>query len=181
MTNLAKPKSPMTGWVLVLALLLLGLINYSIWQHERTLSQGQTVILELAPVDPRSLMQGDYMALRFALAEQIAAQQRAEPLAQQVAHTGLATLALDQQQLATLVSLEATQPLADNQVRVQYRQRNGQIQFATNAFFFQEGTASIYEQAKYGLFKVNAKGEMLLARMLDAQLQPLGVNRLLQD
>ena len=64
---------------------------------------------------------------------------------------------------------------------MQYRQRNGQIQFATNAFFFQEGTASIYEQAKYGLFKVNAKGEMLLARMLDAQLQPLGVNRLLQD
>src|SRR5690606_6091689 len=29
---------------------------------------GQVVVLSLAPVDPRSLMQGDYMALRFAVA-----------------------------------------------------------------------------------------------------------------
>ncbi|XOT97907.1 GDYXXLXY domain-containing protein, partial [Alcaligenes pakistanensis] len=30
---------------------------------------GQTVLLELAPVDPRSLMQGDYMSLNFALSQ----------------------------------------------------------------------------------------------------------------
>jgi len=30
----------------------------------------QVVYLELAPVDPRSLIQGDYMALRFALARE---------------------------------------------------------------------------------------------------------------
>lgn len=39
--------------------LVLGAANYSIGKYERLLAQGRSVILELAPVDPRSLMQGD--------------------------------------------------------------------------------------------------------------------------
>ena len=42
-------------------------VNTGIYQAERTLSQGEVVYLELAPVDPRSLIQGDYMALDYAL------------------------------------------------------------------------------------------------------------------
>ncbi|MFX7329222.1 GDYXXLXY domain-containing protein, partial [Acinetobacter baumannii] len=34
-------------------------------QKEMLLKEGQLVLLPLAPVDPRSLMQGDYMALRY--------------------------------------------------------------------------------------------------------------------
>ena len=44
-------------------LLLLGYLNWSIYQKEQTLRDGQLVLFELAPVDPRSLMQGDYMYL----------------------------------------------------------------------------------------------------------------------
>lgn len=47
--------------VTVIALVILGLINFSILSFERILNHGQRVILELAPVDPRSLMQGDYI------------------------------------------------------------------------------------------------------------------------
>src|SRR5690606_10833586 len=46
-------------------LLILAVVNVGIWQRERILATGRTVVLALAPVDPRSLMQGDYMALRF--------------------------------------------------------------------------------------------------------------------
>ena len=46
-------------------LLLLGYLNWSIYQKEQTLRDGQLVLFELAPVDPRSLMQGDYMSLRY--------------------------------------------------------------------------------------------------------------------
>ena len=53
--------------------LILGLVNLSIVGKEKHLSDGRAVYLELAPVDPRSLMQGDYMALRFAIANQIRA------------------------------------------------------------------------------------------------------------
>src|SRR5437899_10641738 len=47
---------------------MLALVNFSIRGKERQLAGGTVVYLELAPVDPRSLMQGDYMALRFRMA-----------------------------------------------------------------------------------------------------------------
>lgn len=40
----------------------LGVANGAIWQKEQLISTGRPIFLELAPVDPRSLMQGDYMA-----------------------------------------------------------------------------------------------------------------------
>ena len=55
------------------------------------------------------------------------------------------------------------------------RLRNGVVQFATNAFFFQEGTAARYESARYGEFRVGADGEMLLTGLRDADFQRLGV------
>lgn len=51
--------------------LMLVVVNWGIYQHENTLAHGDAVVLELAPVDPRSLMQGDYMALEFDIARQL--------------------------------------------------------------------------------------------------------------
>ena len=33
--------------------------GWIIWSNERILADGRVVLLELAPIDPRSLMQGD--------------------------------------------------------------------------------------------------------------------------
>ena len=58
-----------TAWVIWAGLaLVLVTINTSILTKERLLRDGTVLRLALAPVDPRSLMQGDYMALSFALA-----------------------------------------------------------------------------------------------------------------
>ena len=53
--------------ILIIAnlILLLGYFNWSVYQKEQTLKEGQLVLLQLAPVDPRSLMQGDYMRLNY--------------------------------------------------------------------------------------------------------------------
>ncbi len=48
---------------------MLGAVNLSIQTKEDIKANGETVLLQLAPVDPRSLMQGDYMALRFAITQ----------------------------------------------------------------------------------------------------------------
>ena len=53
------------------ALIVLASLNVSILGKERLKRDGQVTYLELAPRDPRSLMQGDYMALRFRLAQDI--------------------------------------------------------------------------------------------------------------
>ena len=53
--------------ILIIANLVLLLVyfNWSVYQKEQTLKEGQLVLLQLAPVDPRSLMQGDYMRLNY--------------------------------------------------------------------------------------------------------------------
>jgi uncharacterized membrane-anchored protein len=47
------------------------------------------------------------------------------------------------------------------------------MKFATNAFFFQEGTARRYEAARYGEFRVAPDGELLLTGLRDKDLQAL--------
>lgn len=169
------------GIVLVLLLVLAG-INYSIFRTEQVLESGREVILELAPVDPRSLMQGDYMALRFALGNEV---QRALWKQRDAAGekpddssmpplTGRVVVVLDKQDVARFVALDSGQTLAAGQLRLEYRLRHGSVQFATNAFFFQEGTGQQYEAARYGLFRVSPDGKPLLTHLLDGQLQAIG-------
>ena len=55
--------------MIVAGVLALAAVNWSIHAREALLRDGRVVLLELAPVDPRSLMQGDYMALRFKVAD----------------------------------------------------------------------------------------------------------------
>ena len=50
---------------------MLAVANAGIWQKETLIANGRPIYIELAPVDPRSLMQGDYMALAFPLPEDL--------------------------------------------------------------------------------------------------------------
>ena len=86
---------------------------------------------------------------------------------------GYVVVSADSRNIATYKALYDGQELAADEMRLQYRVRDGRIKFATNAFFFQEGHASVYEAAKYGEFRVNQQGEVLLTNMFDAELNKL--------
>lgn len=49
----------------VVAALQLAALGYMVWDHERRLRTGTDVVLEVIPVDPRSLFQGDYVILGY--------------------------------------------------------------------------------------------------------------------
>ncbi len=211
--------------------LILALVNWQIFQKEQHIRHGELIYLELAPVDPRSLMQGDYMALRFQMSNDIrsALKLRQEELAQEEllqeklvqeervqeeqiqteqnlteaestanssanpnassstdeqAETdrqwrklpnsdGYVVVSADSRNIATYKALYDGQELEADEMRLQYRVRDGRIKFATNAFFFQEGHASVYEAAKYGEFRVNQQCEVLLTNMFNAELNKL--------
>lgn len=51
----------------VFVIALLGAVNYKVQQFEDVLATGKPLVLKIAPVDPRSLMQGDYMVLNYAI------------------------------------------------------------------------------------------------------------------
>jgi uncharacterized membrane-anchored protein len=146
----------------------LALVNYSIASKERLLAEGRVVYLELAPVDPRSLMQGDYMALRFKMANDASGD--AISAARQ---DGRIVAALDARGIASYRRLHDGKPPASNEMLLRYRVRERHIKFATNAFFFQEGTGKRYEAARYGMFRVAEDGELLLTDLRGADLQQL--------
>lgn len=162
------------GVALVTAVAIVVLVNFSIYEKEQHLAHGEIMYLELAPVDPRSLMQGDYMTLRFEIGDQIRDAVRSNGQADDEpddTSEGYAIVRLDEQSIAHFVRLAASNTaLEEDQRALFYRQRNGRILFATNAFFFQEGQAERYEAARYGRFRVNEKGKPLLVGLHDEGL-----------
>lgn len=161
------------GLILLGALLVLGALNFSIVGKERTKRSGEVVYLRLAPVDPRSLMQGDYMALRFALAQELDRQHGHDatgsaPTARE-GEVRFAGITVDPNHLAALA--DATFPAT---LKLRYRIRNGRVWLGTNAFFFSEGDAQRFEGARYGEFRVDRdSGEAVLVGLRDAALKPL--------
>lgn len=161
-------------------------VNLGIKKYETHLATAEKVLLQLAPVDPRSLMQGDYMALNYAISEQVMAaiEQQLSPTEDQqpidelynLSQDGLVIIKKDPQGVGHFVRLvspseEDQLSLAKEELLLAYRLRQGQLKIATNAFFFQEGQAAAFEQAKYGLFRVNDKGEPLLTDMVNSDFE----------
>ncbi|SKB00941.1 Uncharacterized membrane-anchored protein [Prosthecobacter debontii] len=151
--------------VILWALLLLGALNFLIWQKEKTVAEGRTVLLELAPRDPRSLMQGDYMVLRYKLASEIKEAPKA---------SGLLVLKLDDRGVGTGLRLHQDGDLAADEQLLVYRDREG-IQIGAESFFFQERQAKLYDNARYGELKVDPNGNSVLIGLRDKDLNLLGV------
>ncbi|EDL65788.1 GDYXXLXY domain-containing protein [Bacillus sp. SG-1] len=66
------PNFVLGKWKALLVVLLLqsGFLGYQTVSNEILLRDGETVKLELAPIDPRSLVQGDYVRLNYQISEQ---------------------------------------------------------------------------------------------------------------
>ncbi|NEX89775.1 GDYXXLXY domain-containing protein [Aeromonas rivipollensis] len=158
------------GFLLTGLAILVG-INVTVWRFEHAMSSGETVLLELAPVDPRSLMQGDYMRLSYALARQLGSPR------QEGAATQTLVIRLDEQQVAQRVEGGTPDALAPDQRLLQVRRQHNQWWIGPDAFFFEEGTAVQYEQARYGEFRLQPDGATLLVGLRDQALKPIGHTR----
>ena len=165
---LQKPAVTIIIALLGLALVLV-VMTRNIAKYENHLTTGDTVLLALAPVDPRGFMQGDYMTLSYALERDVFAALNRDPGSYPTNEDGYVIVALDNNKVAQFVRLAANQPknLASNEMAIHYRIRNGAMQLATNAFFFQEGHGEAFEAAEYGLFRINDKGEPLLTNLVN--------------
>ena len=157
-------------FIAVGAVIILGAVNFNIYQREQLLESGRTVLLELAPVDPRSLMQGDYMALRFAVESSLFG-------LRENLRDGRIVLGLDERGVGKFARFDAGEPLAPNEVVMRYRVRNERAKFATNAYFYQEGTADLYAAARFGEFKVASSGDAILTGLRGEKLDVLGPPR----
>jgi uncharacterized membrane-anchored protein len=150
-------------WIIILInlIILLGLFNNSILQKEELLTDGQLVLLELAPVDPRSLMQGDYMRLRYAISDNINSDS--------ISKRGFCVVKLEENGIAKKVRIQENKtPINDNEFVIEYTSKKwSNINIGAESYFFQEGEAEKYENAKYGGIKVDNQGNSLLIGLYD--------------
>ena len=150
-------------WIIILInlIILLGLFNNSMIQKEELLTDGQLVLLELVPVDPRSLMQGDYMRLNYSISNNVDTGS--------ISKRGFCVVKLKENGVAEKVRIQEKRiPINDDEFLIKYTSREWRgINIGAESYFFQEGEAKKYEKAKYGGIKVDNKGNSLLVGLYD--------------
>jgi uncharacterized membrane-anchored protein len=167
--------APWRNGLLAGLLAVLVVVNIGIYRRQQILWRGRTAVLALAPVDPRSLIQGDYMALDFAVARSV--QAAIDASGQQAADIrrrggGYLVLQRDPKGISQLqaVSLKAVDGPG---LALEFRLRPSGVRIVTNAYFFPEGQARRFGHARYGEFRVGPDGTGLLTRLLDENMRPL--------
>jgi uncharacterized membrane-anchored protein len=147
------------GLILGGLLLVLGAVNLDILRKEDTIANGRLVLLELRPVDPRSLIQGDYMLLRYGSA--------AFPPAESIPSLpprGTLILKLDETGIARFERLDDGATLAAAEVRLDYksRMRDGELRLGAESYLFQEGDAGVFATARFAMLRVDDDGNSVL-------------------
>ena len=183
----------------VFVIALLGAVNYKVQQFEDVLATGKPVVLKIAPVDPRSLMQGDYMVLNYAILSEI---QQSQFLSEsneslesnESIDAGEANEAigidesspsgkkayilvhLDKNHVATFCEEQSEIPTdfkhCTPNVYLPIRYKGWIPELPSQDYFFAEGKGEYYAQAEYAEYRFK-DGILLLARLLDKDLKGL--------
>ncbi|MHC4513118.1 MAG: GDYXXLXY domain-containing protein [Planctomycetota bacterium] len=153
--------------------LVLGAASWIIQQKEDLLENGRLVLLEVGRYDPRSLMQGDYMQLRYEISRTIG-----NKLPEGRQPDGVVVLAVDENDIGTFRRFYEGEALAADEQLLRYKVRHGhwnRVRVAAESYFFQEGTAAEYERAaRYVELRVDAEGRTLLVALRDEKRRRLG-------
>jgi len=158
------------------AALKLTVTNLSLYQNETVIREGQKLYVELAPVDPRSLMQGDYMALNFAFPRHVTDELneartpllRRAHLVARVSSDGVASV----QRIATL-----DESLAADEVWLPVVYKNNRWVLVTDAYFFPEGAGKSLESARFGELRSLPDGRALLVALALENLEKIDLKR----
>jgi len=179
-------KAPI-GLVGVFLIALLGAVNYKVQQFEDVLATGKPVVLKIAPADPRSLMQGDYMVLNYAILSELQQSQFSSESNESNETTGIdesspsgnkayILVHLDKNHVATLCEAQSEIPTdfkhCTPNVYLPIRYRGWSPELPSQDYFFAEGKGEYYAQSEYAEYRFK-DGILLLARLLDKDLKGL--------
>lgn len=161
-----------SAWLLAGVALTLAVANFSIWQKETLIANGQKVFVVLAPVDPRSLMQGDFMRLNYGVPN--ANDPEFQPLL--TAQRPYVIARRDERGVAQLLRMaRGDAALQPGEMRIELTPKDGRWILVSDAWFFREGDGQRFEKAKYGEFRVAPDGKALLVGLADEQLRTIPV------
>lgn len=140
---------------------ILAFFCWSVYEKKQMRQNGKLVLLELQPVDPRSLIQGDYMQLAYQNERILDDNQ-----------INYAVLRYDTLQVANIVRLQsAAKPLKQGEFIIKCRVERYQLHLGANSYFFEQGLGSYFALAKYGGLRVDANGNTMLIGLFDSNMQ----------
>ncbi|MBI1949257.1 MAG: GDYXXLXY domain-containing protein [Deltaproteobacteria bacterium] len=143
---------------LAVVAVLLGLIVHK----EGILRTGTTALLELAPRDPRSLLQGDYVALAYRDSANVLAATGWDERRDRVV-----VFQLGADGIARFVRLEDASALAHDELLLRALRTNTGYAFGADSYFFSEGAGDTWERARYAEVKVGHDGTAVLVGLRD--------------
>jgi uncharacterized membrane-anchored protein len=141
-------------------------------KKEALLRSGQTVYLALAPVDPRSIMQGDYMALNYTVMNHLNMDHFDSPQIRRPA-SGRIVIQIDSQKVGTFVRYDQGEPLAPGEHLLKYHHSDWQAVIGAESYFIPEGSGETFAQASYGELKVEPDGTPLIVALCDQDFHPI--------
>ena len=150
----------------VTALAVLAWVALLTQRKEQLRSSGKLVFFELAPRDPRSLLQGDYMVLNYRITANL-------PEAPPVQH-GWLIFSTDPRGVAHAGRIVSDdRPPEAGSHRIPIQKRDDRFHFGAESFFFREGRAQHFSRARYAGIRVSRKGDHLLTGLYDAELKEI--------
>ncbi len=155
-------------WIVILLNLVLIFLyfTFGVVSKEKLLSDGKLVLLELAPKDPRSLLQGDYMQLNYKIARDLPYDS--------IPKRGYCVVKLNADGIADRVRIQKEKlPLNEGETLIEYTIGRFTINIGAESYFFEEGQADKFGKAKYGGVKVDKDGNSVLTGLYDAQLKKI--------
>jgi len=153
--------------IIVLNLVFLaGYFVFAVNQKEKIIDQGQLILLELAPVDPRSLLQGDYMVLSYDIAQNIP---------EKAPQKGYVLVKPDS--VGTYKAIRFQNYIPETIIEgypieyIRLDSWNISIKIGAESYFFEEGQGKKFEKAVYGGLKVDKNGNSVLVGLYDKNKQ----------
>ncbi len=159
----------MKRWIGIgILVVIIVIFNFLILNQENKIKNSDTIYFRLDPVDPRSLMQGDYMVLHYEMIRNLRSKVK------KINKEGYIVVEIDKNNVAQFKRLDKSENnLQINERIIKYKSEGWRIKIGIETYFFQEGQGRKYETAKYAEVKVSKDGDVYLMRLKNKNLKTI--------
>ncbi len=140
--------------------------GYSMYKKESIITDGKLILIPLAPRDPRSLLQGDYMSLSYnweMLSDQNVGFKR-----------GCIVFKYSDETFTPLRLERSLDTLQSDEKCIKYFGSFPNLKIGAESYFFQEGKAKDFESARFVGLKLATNGDKVIIGLFDEKRELIG-------
>ncbi|OEH84929.1 hypothetical protein BHU72_06980 [Desulfuribacillus stibiiarsenatis] len=159
--------------ILLIIVVQVAFMGYQVGTSEQALVHGKPVKLELVPLDPRSIMQGDYVILNYTISQLFAENGQQFPdfvMGEEWSHGQTVQIVLtpDEQGVHQFKEMYEGQEIGPMDVVMNGKYQGWRFIYGIENYYVPEGTGGEVERTmKYAYVRVAANGNAIIERLSD--------------